>query len=381
MRALADVYGAQLAYLTDSSRLHETVDAVAAAADELSALGDDAGFAKASHVQAGAFAQLGQVGAAEAALDRALAAARNAGDAPPRERRARGRAARGALGSLAGGAGERPLPRRRADPAHDAGQPPPRGRRAQLPGGARGDARARRRGARDARRLPRDVRGARPRLRAARERGPRRDRRAARRRGRGRRGSPARRRTRASTRSARGREPSAPRRCSRGRCSIRAATTRPTSSRGSARSAGGEDLKATIAWCGVRAEVLARRGEHEAAEELARRGAEMAAQTDALTDHADARMALAAVLRAAGRDDEAAERGAARARALRGEGERGRARGGQRRSPASSAPRPRRRSGPPAAVTARCRSVWERLTRSLHRGVQRPRRERARRAR
>ena len=36
MRALAAVYGAQLAYLTDSSRLHETVDAVAAAADELS---------------------------------------------------------------------------------------------------------------------------------------------------------------------------------------------------------------------------------------------------------------------------------------------------------------------------------------------------------
>ena len=52
--------------------------------------------------------------------------------------------------------------------------------------------------------------------------------------------------------------------------------------------------------------MLARRGEHDGAEELARRGAELAAPTDALADHADARMALAAVLRAAGREDEAA---------------------------------------------------------------------------
>src|SRR6185295_14327578 len=45
LRALAAVYAAQLAYLTDSSQLHETVASVAVLADELSALGDEAGVA------------------------------------------------------------------------------------------------------------------------------------------------------------------------------------------------------------------------------------------------------------------------------------------------------------------------------------------------
>jgi class 3 adenylate cyclase/ketosteroid isomerase-like protein len=67
----------------------------------------------------------------------------------------------------------------------------------------------------------------------------------------------------------------------------------------------GDDLKAGIAWRGVRAEALARRGEHAAAIELARAAVEIAAATDALLDHADARMALATVLRAAGRAAEA----------------------------------------------------------------------------
>ena len=53
---------------------------MAAAAEDLAALDDEGGVAKARHVQAGAFARLGQVAAAEAALDRALAAARGAGD-------------------------------------------------------------------------------------------------------------------------------------------------------------------------------------------------------------------------------------------------------------------------------------------------------------
>ena len=68
----------------------------------------------------------------------------------------------------------------------------------------------------------------------------------------------------------------------------------------------GDDLQAAITWRRVRAEALARRGEHAAAVEFARAAVEIAAATDALLHHADARLALAAALRAAGRHDEAA---------------------------------------------------------------------------
>jgi len=68
----------------------------------------------------------------------------------------------------------------------------------------------------------------------------------------------------------------------------------------------GDDLKAAIAWRGVRAEALAARGEHALAVELARAAVDIAAATDALLDHADARLALAAALRASGRETEAA---------------------------------------------------------------------------
>ncbi len=67
----------------------------------------------------------------------------------------------------------------------------------------------------------------------------------------------------------------------------------------------GDGLQAAIAWRGVRAEALAKRGEHAAAIELAQAAVAIAAATDALLDHADARMALAAALRAAGRGAEA----------------------------------------------------------------------------
>src|SRR5262249_56415745 len=56
---------------------------------------------------------------------------------------------------------------------------------------------------------------------------------------------------------------------------------------------------------GVRGEALARRGEPAPAVGLARAAGEIAAATDALLDHADARVALAVALRAAGRDGEA----------------------------------------------------------------------------
>src|SRR5207249_982844 len=55
-------------------------DAVAAAAEALASLGDAAGEAKAHFVHAVALARLGKIGACEAALDRALAAARRGRD-------------------------------------------------------------------------------------------------------------------------------------------------------------------------------------------------------------------------------------------------------------------------------------------------------------
>src|SRR5262249_10053813 len=64
-------------------------------------------------------------------------------------------------------------------------------------------------------------------------------------------------------------------------------------------------LDAAITWRGVRAEALAERGEHADAVQLARGAVDMAAATDGLLHHADARLALAATLRAAGRRDEA----------------------------------------------------------------------------
>ncbi len=67
----------------------------------------------------------------------------------------------------------------------------------------------------------------------------------------------------------------------------------------------GDDLKAAIAWRGVRAEALARRGEHAEAIEFAQAAVAIAASTDALLDHADARVALVVALRAAGREAEA----------------------------------------------------------------------------
>src|SRR5215468_6640114 len=73
-------FSGQLAVLTDPKALHASAAAVAAAAETLTAAGDAAGEAKAHQVHADALSRLGQVGASEAALDRALAAARRADD-------------------------------------------------------------------------------------------------------------------------------------------------------------------------------------------------------------------------------------------------------------------------------------------------------------
>ena len=129
LRAWHTCFAGQLTVLTAPQALHATADAVAAAADELAALGDAAGEAKAHFVHAQALARLGRVGACEAALDRALAAARRAGDRRRANTVLAGRTARRALGSESGDARQRPLPRRRARAAHHAGRAGRRGRR------------------------------------------------------------------------------------------------------------------------------------------------------------------------------------------------------------------------------------------------------------
>src|SRR5205823_6349772 len=75
-----ECFSGQLANLTDPSRLHDTVTDVSDAAERLTAIDDFAGAAKAHGVRAQALARLGRIAECEAALDKALAAARQAGD-------------------------------------------------------------------------------------------------------------------------------------------------------------------------------------------------------------------------------------------------------------------------------------------------------------
>nr|WP_067285619.1 BTAD domain-containing putative transcriptional regulator [Mycobacterium sp. 1164985.4] len=62
----------------------------------------------------------------------------------------------------------------------------------------------------------------------------------------------------------------------------------------------GHGSKASIAWRSVRAQLLARAGDHDRAEEVAKEAVSRAAATDALVDHGDACLALATVMRIAG---------------------------------------------------------------------------------
>ncbi len=78
--ARAAVLRGQLANLTGAPDVAATASALAAAATALAAAGDGEGEARAHQVAAGAHARRGQVAAVEEALDRALAAARSAGD-------------------------------------------------------------------------------------------------------------------------------------------------------------------------------------------------------------------------------------------------------------------------------------------------------------
>jgi predicted ATPase/DNA-binding SARP family transcriptional activator len=65
-----------------------------------------------------------------------------------------------------------------------------------------------------------------------------------------------------------------------------------------------DDLSAGVQWRAVRAKLLARQGESEGVERLAREAVELASETDFLVLHGDALMALAEVLRTAGRNEE-----------------------------------------------------------------------------
>ncbi|HJQ83831.1 MAG TPA: AAA family ATPase, partial [Candidatus Binatia bacterium] len=304
LRAWHTCFAGQLAALTDPKALHGTADAVAAAAGTLAAADDATGEAKAHSVHAIVLARLGKVGECEAALDRALAAARRAGD----RRRANAVLAGSPLAALWG-----PSPVTRASgrcldvvrvlritasaPAVEAVAL----RCQAVLEALRGRTDAARRMLASSRRMVEelgimqrlleaevaagqielfegDAAAAEHWLEAAydglRTHGLRID--AA--------------------------QAAAP----LGRALLmlgRYAEAETLSHESEALA--GDDLRAAVGWRCVRAEALARRGEHATAVELARAAVAIASGTDALLDHADARRALGVALRAAGRGPEA----------------------------------------------------------------------------
>jgi len=303
---------AQRAVLTDPQSLRATVDAVAAAAETLAHAGDAAGEAKAHHVHAMALARLGRVGECEAALDRALAAARRGHD----RRRANAVLSGAPLAALWG-----PSPVTRASgrcldvvrvlritqgaPAVEAVAL----RCQAVLEALRGRTDAARRMLASSRRLVEEL-GITQRLLEADVaaglielyEGD---------------ATAAERSLRAAYEGLRSHGlgiDAAQAAALLGRALLalgRDADAEVLSheSEGLA----GDDLRAAVAWRGVRAEALARRGEHAAAVELAHAAVGIASATDALLDHADAHRALGAALRAAGR---AAEADAEHARTL-----------------------------------------------------------------
>ncbi len=304
LRAWHTCFAGQRAALVEPQALRATVDAVAAAAADLAAEGDAAGEAKAHAVHANALARLGRIGDSEAALDRALAAARRAGD----RRRASAVLAGAPQAALWG-----PSPVTRASgrcldvvrvlritqgaPAVEA-----TALRCQAVLEAlRGRTEAARRMIAVSRGLvqelgitqrllevevsagliellERDAATAESHLREAYD--------------------GLRRHGLAIDAAQAG--------ALLGRALL--ALDRPAEAEAlshESEALAGDDLKAAIAWRGVRAEALARRGEHAAAVDFARAAVDIASATDALLDHADARLALAMALRAAGRTSDA----------------------------------------------------------------------------
>jgi class 3 adenylate cyclase/tetratricopeptide (TPR) repeat protein len=304
LRAWHTCFAGELAALTDPKALRATADAVAAAAGELAAAGDAAGEAKAYAVHALALSRLGQVGASEAALDRALAAARRAHD----RRRANAVLAGAPIAALWG-----PSPVTRASgrcldvvrvlritqgaPAVEAVALRCQGVLEAL----RGRTEAARRMIASSRRMVEELGLTQGLLETEMSAGLveliEGDDAAAER----------------SLRSAyegfrdHGLGIDAARAAGLlGRTLLpqgRAAEAEALSHE--SETLAGDDLQAAITWRRVRAEALALRGEHASAIELARAAVDIATATDALLHHADARLALATALRAAGRSAEA----------------------------------------------------------------------------
>jgi tetratricopeptide (TPR) repeat protein len=305
LRGWHTCFAGQLAVFTDPQALRPTADAVAAAAETLAAGGDAAGEAKAHAVHAGALARLGKIGACEAALDRALAAARRANDrrranvvlsgapqaalwGPSPVTRASGRCLDVVrVLRITQGAPVVEAVALRCQAVLETLRERPEAARRMIASSQRmveelgitqqlleGDAAA---GLIEL--LEGNAPAAEQKLRTAyeglRDRGL---------------GIDA---ARAGALL--------------GRALLaqgRAVDAEPLSHE--IEILAGDDLKAASAWRGVRAEALANRGEHGAAVVLARAAVDIAAATDALLDHADARLALAAALHAAGRSAEAA---------------------------------------------------------------------------
>jgi class 3 adenylate cyclase/ketosteroid isomerase-like protein len=305
LRAWQACFAGEHAALTDPQTLRATADTVAAAAETLAALGDAAGEAKAHFVHALALARLGRVGACEAALDLALAAARRAGD----RRRANAVLAGAPLAALWG-----PSPVTRASgrcldvvrvlritqgaPAVEAVAL----RCQAVLEALRGRAEAARRMIASSRRMVEELGITQGLLETewfagviALFEGN---------------AAEAERSLRAAYDGFRHH--------GLGIDAARAGALlgltllvqgRPSDAETlshESEALAGDDLQAAITWRRVRAEALSRRGEHAAAVDLARAAVEIAAATDGLLHHADARLALAAALRAAGRSDDAA---------------------------------------------------------------------------
>ncbi len=304
LRAWHTCFIGQLAVLTDPQALHATADAVAAAAEELAAAGDTAGEAKAHSVHAAALQRLGKIGACEAALDKALAAARRADD----RRRSNAVLAGAPLAALWG-----PSPVTRASgrcldvvrvlritqgaPAVEAVAL----RCQAVLEALRGRTEAARRMIASSRRMVEELGITQGLLEADMFAGLiellEGD------------AAVAERSLRTAYEGLRthGLGIDAARAAALlGRALFAQGKTEEAETLSHESEAlAGDDLQAAIAWRRVRAEALAQRGEHRTAVEVARTAVDIVAGTDALLLHADARMALAAALRAAGQINEA----------------------------------------------------------------------------
>jgi class 3 adenylate cyclase len=132
----------------------------------------------------------------------------------------------------------------------------------------------------------------------------------------------------------------------------------------------GHALKPSIAWRTLRARLLSRRGEHVEARRVAQAAVSLAERTDALVDHADACLALATVLGAAG-DVTGARAAAERAvdlyerKGAAALAERARGILGERVQPVAEAPP----EAPSVELDNAAARVGERVMAAIHRGA------------